>query len=282
MVHLETYIPTGALAKFVNAIIYLEDYGSGLALQRVYQNIIINLGDNFWTSDPYTYQKGTENKSPVWINGKHETPLMIENYGKVKFFVIAVKPGLLPYFISTAVSATNEKALSYQYWSSDNIISLRKRLLSHDNIQSCFAEIEDYFEAIISKHQHTIPSHITYLPTALKDYNVDEICKQLGFTRKKLWKEVNLYFGSSVKTMQGIIRFDKHLAEMANDNGKSLSAIHDFYDQPHFNNDFKRRTGLTPRQYKMLCQRYPDARHTPNFIPLTKETFLQFLALNKT
>jgi methylphosphotriester-DNA--protein-cysteine methyltransferase len=84
------------------------------------------------------------------------------------------------------------------------------------------------------------------------------------------------HFGSPVKEMQGIIRFDRHLAAIAAKPDSPLGDIHTFYDQAHFINDFKRRTGLTPRQYRQLCIRYPEVRRHPNFVPIPRETFLQF------
>ena len=58
----------------------------------------------------------------------------------------------------------------------------------------------------------------------------------------------------------------------------TLSAIHPYFDQSHFIHDFKARTGITPLQYRRLCQHFPFIRHTPNFIALPQETFLQFIS----
>jgi hypothetical protein len=45
--------PEGPLKNVVGTILYIESLGTGLALQRVYQNILINIGDPFYTSNPY-------------------------------------------------------------------------------------------------------------------------------------------------------------------------------------------------------------------------------------
>ena len=38
------------------------------------------------------------------------------------------------------------------------------------------------------------------------------------------------------------------------------------------------RAGITPLQYRRLCQQFPAIRYTPNFLPLEQETFLQFIS----
>lgn len=94
---LTTYLPQGLLKEFVGAIIHLEDMGTGIALQRVYQTIIINTGSNFYTSDLYKIEPAKEHLPVIWINGQHERPFALENPEKTSMYVIGVKPGMLPY-----------------------------------------------------------------------------------------------------------------------------------------------------------------------------------------
>lgn len=274
-----SHTPGEPLRHFVNGIVYIEGNGSGLAFQRVYQNILINLGDNFFSGNPYI-NATTENKSLVWINGRQLSPFFLENPGTSRFYVIAVKPGMLSFFCTLPVNETNDKALSFEHWTTTDMLSLRTRLLNVTPEEG-FTAIEEHFTALIA---HIInPALLDYIQVISKmlpHHTVEEMCSELQCTRKRLWTDVKKYFGASVKEMQGIIRFDQHLAAIAHYADKPLSQIHNFYDQAHFINDFKQRTGMTPKNYKALCLAFPSARHNPNFIPLTKETFLQFCGSN--
>jgi AraC-like DNA-binding protein len=274
---LKILVPQGPLKDFVGAILYLEDLGTGLALQRVYQNIIINAGDSFSTSDPFRVGAAVENKSTIWINGKHESPFYLENMGKPAFYVIGVRPGMLRYFISVPVSETNDKALPAEVWAQSSIHTLRDTLLRSNDIASNLLKIEDYFEDLIRHVNTSLLAPVQCISGLLPVMTAGEIARKMGYTRKRLWTTVTEHFGSSVKEMQGIIRFDRHLAAMAENPDSHLGDIHTFYDQAHFINDFKKRTGLTPKQYRQLCIKYPEIRHHPNFLPIIpKETFLQF------
>jgi AraC-like DNA-binding protein len=271
-----SHIPTGPLKELVYAILYVRGLGAGLALQRVYQNIIINIGDSFHTSSPFENDMPLENPHTVWINGKHQKPFFLGHRGIPAFYVVAVKPGMLPYFTSIPVSETNERALSAEVWGSPSIFALQDQLAASNDIAANFVAIEQYFTDHVKEPTPGTSHKIALLTEALPTHTVAELCDATGYTRKRLWQEVLRHFGAPVKEMQGIIRFHEHLNTLAHDTEENLSALHTFYDQAHFIRDFKSRTGLTPKQYRQLCSRFPDTRRHVNFISIAKETFLQF------
>jgi AraC-like DNA-binding protein len=268
--------PEGHLKNVVNAILYLEGLGTGLALQRVYQNILINIGDPFYTSDPYKEGAARTSSDGVWINGKHEYPFILENPGRVSFYVVSVKPGMLGGLIDIPVSETNELALDAESWTSHNLKELRQSLKESEDIERNFRTIEAYLTRVFMPDKFPDPLIVDYINLALPSETVEDMCAHLGRSRKWIWTTVIKAFGSPIKQMQGIIRFNQHLQTIAQAPEATLSGVHKFYDQAHFINDFKRRTGMTPKHYQLLCRRFPDTRHHANFINISKETFLQF------
>lgn len=273
-----SYTPKGILKELVGSIVHLDGLGTGIALQRVYQTIVINTGSNFFISHPYINGPPKEHLPVVWINGRHERPFALENPGRTCMYVIGVLPGLLPCFSRMAVASTNDLALGAEHWAEPDIFNVRSQLLACADIHAGFQIIEDYFTAKLEGKDLSRLSMISYLNKAMMTHSVEQICKELGYTRKKLRTVAIHHFGAPVKNMQGIMRFQQHLETVARQPWQSLSSLHEFFDQAHFINDFKTRTGMSPGQYRRLCQHYPEIRYTPNFIPLQKETFLQFLA----
>jgi len=276
----EVFIPKG-LKEFVDYIGYFNGdlMGTGVAFPRMHQVIIINLGSNFNTSDVYNISKPElEVSETVWINGKHDTPFMLGNKGGMAMYAIGLKLGMLPWFANLPTSETNDLAVGAENWTSREIFSLRRQLLECPDVNTGFLLIEKYLLNMIRQRDLSNLEKIKWLSQSLYTDSVNDICRILGVTRKKLSREATHYFGSPVKSIQGVIRFNQTLARIANDANSSLSSLHEYYDQSHFINDFKARTGITPLQYKRLCQRFPEIKYTPNFIPLKKETFLQFIS----
>jgi AraC-like DNA-binding protein len=268
---IKSYIPTGMLSEFVDTIHFLsgEQIGNGVAFPRVNQVIIINLGSNFTSSDLYTPGAAEyEVNATVWMNGKHNTHFMLGNTGVTKMYAIGIKLGMMPYFASLPAYATNEQAVDAVNWTSAEIFNLREQLFLCRDIHQSFLLIEQFLINMLKEKDFSSFEKIKWLSQSIKTSSVNQISQMLGASRKRLRSEAQYYFGSSIKTIQGILRFNKTLSQIA----------HDYYDQSHFINDFKANTGITPLQYKKLCKRFPFIKQTPNFLALKKETFLQFIA----
>lgn len=274
---LEVYHPKGYLQNVVDSITWLSGGGTGIAFQRVYQTIIINMGSDFTVTDVYNGQSVRQDlHDTIWINGKQEKTFMLENTGITAMYVIGLKYGMLPWLADLPAIETNELSVGASHWAPPAIFDLREQLLECGDIHQGFALIEQYLTRLLLKKDLADHAKITWLSQAIHTSPVEEICRTLGVTRKKLRSETQHYFGDSVKNLQGILRFNHTLYNIAHAPHQTLSALHTYYDQSHFINDFKARAGITPLQYKRLCRLYPGIQHTPNFISMNRETFLQF------
>ncbi|MDP4252632.1 MAG: helix-turn-helix domain-containing protein [Bacteroidota bacterium] len=277
------YHPQGLLRDFVDALYFLsgEEMGTGVAFPRTNQTIIFNVGSRFTVSGVYDAKTGRkEESSPVWINGKQDLPFMLGNQGVTAMYVIIVKLGMLPFFAGLPASATNEQTVGAEHWTgpSDAIFDLQDQLLACPTIEGGFNLIAKFLENHLSKQDRGPLDKVKWLGRAVHTMRVNEICRAMGVTRKRLREDALYYFGGSVKNIQGILRLNNTLSAIARQPEQSLSSLHEYYDQSHFINDFRARTGITPLQYKRLCSQFPAIKHTPNFLPMSRETFLQFIS----
>ncbi len=246
----ESYKPSGMLRNFISSITYLHDGGTGAAFQHVYQTIIINLGANFLVSSLYEREaEAIENTSAIWINGKQDVPIMIENRGITKMYVLGVNGGMLPYLTNFSAHETNNKATPAEQWAPGTINSLRDKLLT-STIQEGFILIDTYFTELLSRRELTGMEKTIWFNTAIHTQSIESICQTLGVTRKKLREDAIYHYWASAKNLQGMIRFNNTLSTIAHHADKPLSAIDYFYDQSHFIKDFKARTGMIPLHLK--------------------------------
>ena len=106
---LEVYHPKGILQNVVDSIIWINDGGTGVAFQRVYQTIIINMGPDFTVTDLHTGKTIRQDPNDtIWINGKQEKTFMLENRGISAMYVIGLKYGMLPWLAHLPAMETNE------------------------------------------------------------------------------------------------------------------------------------------------------------------------------
>ncbi len=253
--------------------------------------IIINLGTRFSSSDIYAPEASVvmrETSSAVWINGKQDEPFLLENAGVTAMYAIGLKLGMAPYFANLPAIESNNLALGAENWASHEVFELQQQLLECESVASGFLLIENYLLNMLAGRDFSDLEKVKWLGRTMYTQTVDDICRSLGITRKRLRSEAQHYFGGSVKNIQGIIRLNRTLTTIAaattgidraaREGNRSLSSLHEYFDQAHFIHDFKARTGITPLQYRRLCQQFPFIAHTPNFIALPRETFLQFIS----
>jgi AraC-like DNA-binding protein len=293
IVNIQAYIPKGPLKEFVHTIHFIhgKESGTGVAFPRMEQVIIINLGTRFSSSDVYAPEASAvvrETSSTVWINGKQDDPFLLGNSGVTAMYAIGLKLGMVPYFADLPAIETNNLAVGAENWTSCGIFELQQQLQECESVAAGFLLIESYLLNLLRGRDFSHLERVKWLSRAMHTQTVADICRSLGMTRKRLRSEAQHYFGGSVKNIQGIIRLNRTLTTIAaattgigpaaNEGNGSLSSLHEYFDQAHFIHDFKARTGITPLQYRRLCRQFPFIAHTPNFIALPRETFLQFIS----
>ena len=275
----------GVLAEFVDFIIFMsgKEMGTGVAFPRMHQVVIINLGSPFGVSDVYRGGPMRGEVDGVWINGKQDETFLLENHGLTSMYAIGLKLGMVPYFAALPAMETNNQAVVAQDWGAgaklrtSEMAVLREQLME-SSVEAGFELIGQYLLSLVRGSDLSELRKVQWLGRAMYTRSVDELCRELGVTRKRLRGDAQYYFGDAIKNIQGIIRLNRTLGEIASRPEESLSAVHDYFDQSHFIRDFKARTGITPSQYRRLCREFPVIGRTPNFLPLTRETFLQFIS----
>lgn len=89
--------------------------------------------------------------------------------------------------------------------------------------------------------------------------SIEELCRDGGYSRQHVDRKFAEFVGLSPKKFAGIIRFYhayKALNGQAGERGESSLLLseddlyEDYYDQSHFIREFKRYTGVSPRDYK--------------------------------
>lgn len=80
-----------------------------------------------------------------------------------------------------------------------------------------------------------------------------DVCATLGVSPRHLTGEFHRLVGLSPKTFSRIVRFRRALTRAATRapvDWAALAATCEYYDQAHFNRDFRRFSGVTPTAYQ--------------------------------
>ena len=101
--------------------------------------------------------------------------------------------------------------------------------------------------------------------------SIHEICQQHNISRKHLNFLFQEYLGISPKMLSSLNRFQTILQTISNAKPDKFTKIAyelNFFDQAHFNNNFKRFTGIKPNEYIKNVQLIPTLKIIPHFLPV--------------
>lgn len=115
---------------------------------------------------------------------------------------------------------------------------------------------EKYFLKLLERRKEEINP---YLPLFLRyNHSLEEFSKELGYSRRWIQKEYRDIFGLSFKELHSNMRFLKtlqHIESLVTSRKSinfSLLALEcNYYDQAHFIKEFKKYSGMTPKEYVM-------------------------------
>ncbi|HSD63281.1 MAG TPA: DUF6597 domain-containing transcriptional factor [Ignavibacteriaceae bacterium] len=148
--------------------------------------------------------------------------------------------------------------------SADDLISLwgmevNEGLRNIETVEKKIHFLQNRLIELLKKNQHVTAWKspvIEYCINSLKSTNglmaISELQHRTGYSRRYLEILFKNHIGLSLKTLGSIFRFQKFYKDWAN--GQPYERMMDelynyYYDQAHFNKEFKRMTGFSPKYF---------------------------------
>ena len=267
------HIPGAPLNKYVECIVYVEGNNKGVGFPKTAMSIVFNLHDAFKLYTDQRFIQSTDHKK-YWVAGFQTGPSYVESYGISKMIVIQ--------FTTLGAQAFFEQPLRHftdQYTSLDCLFKneadeVWERLQAAENTSAKIGIAEAFLYRKLHVHSrvnHKVISSLNHLLQNDRLTSVAGFCKQQAVSRKHLNYLFQEYIGVSPKMMLSLKRFGSVLNLISKSKPGKLTHVAyelDFFDQAHFNNSFKRFTGLKPREYIQNTERKPALKLMPYFLPV--------------
>ncbi|MGP5428879.1 helix-turn-helix domain-containing protein [Enterococcus malodoratus] len=134
--------------------------------------------------------------------------------------------------------------------------------LDHDEFFSMsFPEAQEKFQTyLVGKFAEKHPNEFTQLFPRMSEtipQTTEDLYELLHFSPRQCQRLFSKNFGLTPKMVLSILRFQKCLQILTSEQAKpaDILAVTNYYDQPHFNRDFKHHLGITPLE---LVARYKN------------------------
>ncbi|TCL57285.1 AraC family transcriptional regulator [Kineothrix alysoides] len=155
--------------------------------------------------------------------------------------------------------------------------SLCQAFETADNISGLFSMCD---KILYSRMEHCIVSEALLSATRKISDNqgqilVSELAKKVGYSERQLNRLFLMQIGMNVKSYTRLVRFNYVLSNIQKSPYffSELSQQAGYFDQPHFDKDFKAISGVTPQNYlKTMSDFYYDASEVSPMLSLRRDS----------
>ena len=266
-----THIPEGCLSSHVKYIWYGDGYQPKSIKERILPagstQLIINLEDT-----QFRHFKGVDTEEVyefdrVVIAGVQTSPVFLDARTRTSTMGVVFWPGGIQALFGLPAGELTDQVISVGDVTDDDFFALCQKLSVASTPHKKFNLMESFLISMLDIDFQPNPAIIF---SARKVYNqngkqpVSEITKQVGYSRRRLSELFRDVIGTSPKQYSRILRFQqvlRLLRENSNPDLSRIAHISGYYDQAHFNRDFKALSGITPTDY--LDKKTAELNHLP-------------------
>lgn len=254
-----TYIPKGKLALYVEFIWSSRGHHPQSRKERVLptgsSQLIINLGNTGFRHFKDADQRRPLEYGHTIVTGIQSTYIFLDSRTRTSTMGAVLKPGAIQALLGLPADEFRDRVISLGDLIDEDMAALRERLIAASDLAERFGILESFLTHLLDKTYQPDPAVITtlrYLNQTSGRSTISEIADHIGYSRRRLSELFRQTAGTTPKDFVRIRRFQQSLQlirKSANPRWPQLALSCGYYDQPHFNRDFKALSGLTPTQY---------------------------------
>jgi AraC-like DNA-binding protein len=251
-----TDIPDGLLGRFIESIILYEGNHATQKHERMLPDgvihLVILLDDHERVCIHEANSNSTQTLKKAWVSGaqkRFRTFLVPPNE---KTLTVRFKPG--GFFALTGIPATEitNSFLPADQLFGPSLIRLRNALMNARTPEDCFDTLKCYLAKQYKTSGKSARSDVSRLHD-ITSKPVHQLADETGVSHKHLIHIFKKEIGLTPKYYQRTLRFGNTLKEILSLNNypdwADIVYNFSFYDQPHFINEFRHFTGLSPQSY---------------------------------
>ncbi|WP_300660147.1 helix-turn-helix domain-containing protein, partial [Fluviicola sp.] len=174
-------------------------------------------------------------------------------FQNAQIFGVQFHPYALSYLFSIPTVELTNSILDVQNLLGKDGKELEEHVFLAETIEERARLISNYFESrlsVISDKDHSIIAAIETVNQSGNNLNMDLLSKRFCLSQRQFERRFKELSGFSPISYSRIVRFEKALNSLiSNREFTDIALAHGYYDQAHFNNDFKSFTGYNPKKY---------------------------------
>lgn len=267
------HIPKAPLNDYIDCLIYIEGNNKGIGFPKTAMSLVFNLNDSFKLFADSRFTSYIDYRK-YWVAGLQTQPTYVESYGESKMVVIQFRTFGAYIFLNQPLRDFVNRYIGLDCIFKNEADNIWEQLKEAESIENKFSIVEDFLFKNLRANKFSGEKLITSVTSIFKSRNnvtIEEICLKYNISRKHLNFLFQEYLGVSPKMLSSLNRFQSILHTISRSKPEKLTSVAyelDFFDQAHFNNNFKRFTGLKPNDYVRSVETIPSLQIMPHFLPV--------------
>lgn len=253
------HIPSGRLSDLVKYMWFQDGYRPSGKAERVLpggsSQIILNLGGKRFRHFSPDLNTSYEFDDLI-LTGVHSKPVFLDSTTRISTIGIVLKEGAIPALLKLPATEFQNQVIALENLSLTGLSELKEKL--HTTSSKPIAKlqlIENYLYQLISPSHHPSPAMnfaVDQIRQTNGQINISEILEQTGYSRRWFIKKFRDTVGITPKLFARVYRF-QHAVDLIRSedspNFPNIALECGYYDQSHFNHDFKDLSGIPPLDY---------------------------------
>lgn len=202
----------------------------------------------------------------IILNGHQKKYYDITISGSLDLFAIYFYPHGLSMFLNLPVSELFNQSIPLRDLVNENLNEFEDQLAGAKSFNDRTIIANEFlFEKLKRSenkyHYERIRNAINQINISHGIIDIEKLASDCCLSRKQFERVFSEIVGASPKKFLKIVRFQNAIHRMSltdHLNFTELAYQCGYFDQAHMNNDFKSLSGLTPKQYFIVCTPYSD------------------------
>ena len=224
-------------------------------MPRIMIPVILNLGADFGVDSSGSGDGSDMRQFGSFAAGLHDRYALVESSGKSRCIQINLTPLSARRIFGCAMAELENLTVDLRDILGREFDSLMAHLNAADDWAECFALLDGYLSARLAEAPEIRPEiawAMRQLHGSGGTIGIGALATEIGCSRKRLIASFRDQVGQTPKTVARVLRFNRVVKLLAADNAMGWAELaYDagYYDQAHFNRDFRDFAGCTPSEY---------------------------------
>lgn len=268
---IEHYVPGAPLSSFVELFWLYDGYAQPHAKERIMPDgsmeLVINLQQDQLRIYDSEHPERCELFAGALLAGPRSRFGIIDTESQASIIGIHFKPGgALPFCSVSGAELQDVTVSAESLWGASGV-HLRERLLEAPITRQKFRVLEEWLFERTTKPLARHPA-VRFALKRISDspvfLNVAALADEIGISQRRLLQVFAAEVGLSPKLFSRISRFQQVLRSIHNQHEVDWAEVAlscGYYDQAHFNHDFRSFSGIHPTAY--MVRRTDHLNHVP-------------------